>query len=164
MVTALAPSLHRRSGQLPHHHGVSRVLLLYRAHAVPRDEHVIEGTTNSVNMVPTTIPLTSMMPMPFRAPAPGPVAITSGKCPTTVAAVVMRIGRKRVPAASITASSFALPGSWWFAAWQMWMLPCTRCPKLVNHRRNSGHQGHPPGWLGCTRGRGVVVHGKARVR
>ena len=40
------------------------------------------------------MPLTSMMPMLFRAPAPGPVARTSGKCPKTVAAVVIRIGRK----------------------------------------------------------------------
>ena len=49
------------------------------------------------------MPLTSMMPMLLRAPAPGPVASTSGKWPTTVAAVVIRIGRSRVDAASITA-------------------------------------------------------------
>src|SRR5436190_2213443 len=42
------------------------------------------------------MPLTSMMPMLLRAPAPGPVASTSGKCPTTVAPVVIRIGRSRV--------------------------------------------------------------------
>ena len=42
------------------------------------------------------MPVTSMMPMLLRAPAPGPVASTSGKCPTTVAAVVIRIGRSRV--------------------------------------------------------------------
>ena len=36
------------------------------------------------------IPLTSITPMLLRAPAPGPVAMTSGKCPTTVAAVVTR--------------------------------------------------------------------------
>ena len=56
------------------------------------------------------MPLTSMMPMLLRAPAPGPVASTSGKWPTTVAAVVIRIGRSRVPAASMTASSLSLPG------------------------------------------------------
>ena len=33
------------------------------------------------------MPLTSIMPMLLRAPAPGPVASTSGKWPTTVAAV-----------------------------------------------------------------------------
>ena len=41
---------------------------------------------NSVKHVPMIIPVTSMMPMLLRAPAPGPTAITSGKCPTTVAA------------------------------------------------------------------------------
>src|SRR5437667_90497 len=34
------------------------------------------------------MPLTSMIPMLFRAPAPGPEAKTSGKWPNTVAAVV----------------------------------------------------------------------------
>ena len=53
----------------------------------------------SVNTVPITMPVTSTMPMLLRAPAPGPVARTSGKWPTTVAAVVMRIGRRRVLAA-----------------------------------------------------------------
>jgi hypothetical protein len=43
------------------------------------------------------------MPMLLRAPAPGPVAVMSGACPTTVAAVVIRIGRRRVDAASTTA-------------------------------------------------------------
>ena len=46
------------------------------------------------------MPLTSMMPMLLRAPAPGPVASTSGKWPMTVAAVVIRIGRNRVLDAS----------------------------------------------------------------
>src|SRR5882672_4357953 len=36
------------------------------------------------------IPLTSMMPMLFRAPAPGPCAKTSGRWPKTVAAIVDR--------------------------------------------------------------------------
>ena len=43
--------------------------------------------------------------------AAGPVARTSGKCPTTVAAVVIRMGRSRVDAASITASSLLMPCS-----------------------------------------------------
>ena len=42
------------------------------------------------------MPVTSMMPMLLRAPAPGPRANTSGKWPKTVAAVVIRIGRSRV--------------------------------------------------------------------
>ena len=49
------------------------------------------------------IPLTSMMPMLLRAPAPGPLARMSGVWPTTVAAVVIRIGRRRVSAASMMA-------------------------------------------------------------
>ena len=42
------------------------------------------------------MPVTSMMPMLLRAPAPGPRANTSGMWPMTVAAVVIRIGRSRV--------------------------------------------------------------------
>ena len=62
------------------------------------------------------MPLTSMIPMLLRAPAPGPVARTSGKCPTTVAAVVIRIGRRRVLAASTTARILSRPCSCkWFA-------------------------------------------------
>ena len=38
------------------------------------------------------MPVTSMMPMLLRAPAPGPRAKTSGRWPITVAAVVIRIG------------------------------------------------------------------------
>ena len=45
------------------------------------------------------------------APAPGPVASTSGKWPITVAAVVIRIGRSRVPAASTTALILSNPCS-----------------------------------------------------
>mgnify|MGYP003338264792 CR=1 FL=1 len=48
----------------------------------------MDGTTNSVNSVPMIMPLTSMIPMLLRAPAPGPFARTSGKCPITVAAAV----------------------------------------------------------------------------
>ena len=58
------------------------------------------------------MPVTSTMPMLLRAPAPGPVASTSGKWPAIVATEVIRIGRRRVPAASMTASSLVLPRSW----------------------------------------------------
>ena len=44
--------------------------------------------------------------MLFLDPAPGPLASTSGKCPATVATDVIKIGRNRVPAASMIASSF----------------------------------------------------------
>src|SRR5437763_357411 len=53
------------------------------------------------------MPLTSMMPMLLRAPAPGPFASTSGKWPMTVAAVVIKIGRRRVLAASMIAAGEA---------------------------------------------------------
>src|ERR1043166_4141347 len=79
----------------------------------------MDGTTNSVKNVPMIMPETSVMPMLLRAPAPGPAANTSGKCPNTVAALVMRIGRSRVPAASMTASSFAMPVS------RSWFANCT---------------------------------------
>ena len=52
-----------------------------------------------------------MMPMLLRAPAPGPLAKTSGMWPMTVAAVVMRIGRSRVSAASMTAWTLSRPCS-----------------------------------------------------
>ena len=82
-----------------------------------RDEHVDRRHDEQrERTVPMIMPLTSMMPMLLRAPAPGPVASTSGKWPTTVAAVVIRIGRSRVPAASMTAASLSLPVSCrWFA-------------------------------------------------
>ena len=51
-----------------------------------------------------------MIPMLLRAPAPGPVARISGVWPTTVAAVVIRIGRSRVPEASMIAAQFVHPG------------------------------------------------------
>jgi hypothetical protein len=58
------------------------------------------------------MPVTSIMPMLVRAPAPGPRAKTRGRWPITVAAVVIRIGRSRVAAASMTACSLSLPFSW----------------------------------------------------
>ena len=56
------------------------------------------------------MPLTSMMPMLLRAPAPGPLASTSGKWPTTVAAVVIRIGRSRVLGRLDDRGQLVLPG------------------------------------------------------
>ena len=64
-----------------------------------------------MNTVPTTIPVTSTMPMLFRAAEPGPVASTRGKWPNTVAAEVMSTGRSRVSEASRIAASLACPSS-----------------------------------------------------
>jgi len=70
------------------------------------------------------IPLTRVIPMLFRAPAPGPCAKTSGRWPKTVAALVIRIGRSRVVAASITACSLSAPPSW------AWLANCTMSTPL----------------------------------
>ena len=70
------------------------------------------------------IPVTSIMPIELRAPAPGPVAKTSGKWPMTVAAVVIRIGRRRVAAASMTACSLSRP----FSSWRLLANSTIRIP------------------------------------
>jgi len=62
-----------------------------------------------VKIVPMVIPPTSTRPIELRAAAPGPVTSVSGKCPATVATLVMRMGRRRVAAASFTASIFDMP-------------------------------------------------------
>ena len=49
--------------------------------------------------VPIVIPPTSTIPIELRATAPAPVTSVSGKCPTTVATVVISTGRSRVVAA-----------------------------------------------------------------
>jgi hypothetical protein len=65
-----------------------------------------------VKTVPIDMPPTRTRPIEFLAAAPAPVTSVSGKCPATVATLVIRIGRSRVRAASWTASSFDLPASW----------------------------------------------------
>ena len=50
--------------------------------------------------------------MELRAAAPAPVTRTSGKCPATVAKLVIKIGRSRTRAASRTAASLPSPSSW----------------------------------------------------
>jgi hypothetical protein len=47
-------------------------------------------------------------PIGERDSAPAPLASASGTAPSTIAAVVIRIGRRRRLAASITASTFSL--------------------------------------------------------
>ena len=57
------------------------------------------GSTNSVNSVPTTMPMTTTMPMAKRLAAPAPPAKISGTRPATIAAVVISTGRMRTAAA-----------------------------------------------------------------
>ncbi|MCY1546600.1 hypothetical protein D9M68_826040 [compost metagenome] len=52
-----------------------------------------------MNSVPTSIPTTITRPRLKRLLAPAPLASSSGISPTTMAAVVIRIGRKRISAA-----------------------------------------------------------------
>ena len=55
------------------------------------------------------IPPTTATPMPQRAAAPAPVAKASGRQPMMEVKAVMRIGRKRSFAASLTASTGSIP-------------------------------------------------------
>ena len=62
------------------------------------------GTTNRVKNVPTVMPHAMTRPIQNRLFAPAPVEIISGTTPSTMATVVMRIGRKRNVADLTTAS------------------------------------------------------------
>ena len=55
------------------------------------------------------MPVNTLMPSERRALAPAPDAITSGTTPRMKAIDVIRMGRKRVRAASIAASIMGLP-------------------------------------------------------
>src|SRR5262249_25454601 len=54
------------------------------------------GTTNRVNSVPMARPLAITRPILNRETAPAPVAAISGTTSSTIAAVVIRIGRNRM--------------------------------------------------------------------
>src|SRR5258708_7308683 len=69
----------------------------------------IAGTTKSVNKVPMATPVAITSPMLKRLTAPAPLAIRSGTTPSTIAPVVIRIGRSRIPAAFSTASRLDWP-------------------------------------------------------
>jgi len=60
--------------------------------------------TNSVNIAPIAMPKNIVRPIAKRDCAPAPEARISGAMPTTIAAVVIRIGRRRIEAASTIAS------------------------------------------------------------
>ena len=59
--------------------------------------------------VATSMPPNTPVPIDWRAPAPAPVASTSGSTPSTNASDVITIGRKRRRAASIAASRGGSP-------------------------------------------------------
>ncbi|MCY1457557.1 hypothetical protein D9M71_748620 [compost metagenome] len=78
-----------------------------------------------MNSVPMLIPVAITMPMSKRLTAPAPVAISSGITPRTIAAVVISTGRRRIAAASSTASRTDSPRSRrnWLANSTM-RMPC----------------------------------------
>ena len=69
------------------------------------------GTTNKVKNVPINIPDTKTIPILFLALAPAPVAKINGKCPTTVAKLVISIGLNLLIDALVIASSLEKPCS-----------------------------------------------------
>src|SRR6185312_13657036 len=84
------------------------------------------GTTNRVKSVPNSMPPTMTRPIGIRDSAPAPNAVASGTAPSTIAPVVMMIGRSRSVAASTTASISDSPLS------RSWLLNSTiRMPCLV---------------------------------
>ena len=68
--------------------------------------------------------LTSLVAATVAALAPAPLANTSGSTPSTIAEVVMRIGRSRMPAAWMTASSFDIPSRCAALATSTFRIPC----------------------------------------
>ena len=60
------------------------------------------GTTNNVNNVPIASPVPITSPILKRLTAPAPVAVINGITPNTIAAVVIKMGLKRMPEASVT--------------------------------------------------------------
>ena len=82
------------------------------------------GTTKIVSSVPIVMPPTMTQPIWRRLSAPAPVASASGRAPSTIAPVVIRMGRRRRLAASTTASLTCRP------CWRNWLenstirMPC----------------------------------------
>ena len=61
--------------------------------------------------VAVVIPATTVIPIDVRAPEPAPVEIANGNTPRMNAKDVIKIGRKRILAASIAASTTSIPRS-----------------------------------------------------
>ena len=70
------------------------------------------------------MPTVITMPICDRPPAPEPVATASGTAPSTVATVVITIGRSRIAAASRIASLKSLPASRNWLANSTIRMPC----------------------------------------
>src|SRR3954469_21110918 len=64
-----------------------------------------DGTNSTARQVEAIIPVNTVMPIDLRALAPAPVASTSGTTERMNAIEVIRIGRKRVLAASTAESA-----------------------------------------------------------
>ena len=77
-----------------------------------------------VSSVPRLMPPTMTQPICWRLSAPAPVASASGMAPSTMAPVVMRMGRRRSVAASVTASTLLLPASRSWLANSTIRMPC----------------------------------------
>ena len=69
------------------------------------------GMKNRFRMVDASIPPNTAVPSERLAPDPAPVATTSGNTPSRNANDVIKIGRSRVSAASIAASTTESPRS-----------------------------------------------------
>jgi hypothetical protein len=79
-----------------------------------------------VNKVPSDMPPTITQPICCRLSDPAPCASASGIAPSTIAPVVMRIGRKRCDAPLTTAAVMSMPCS------RSWLVNSTiRIPCLV---------------------------------
>ena len=59
--------------------------------------------------VDATMPPITPVPMAFRAAAPAPLAVASGRTPRIKVYAVIRMGRRRSRAASIAASAMLRP-------------------------------------------------------
>ncbi|MNN74832.1 hypothetical protein D3C81_1910710 [compost metagenome] len=74
--------------------------------------------------MPTSSPPTITMPICCRLSPPAPLAMARGTEPSTMAPVVMRIGRRRFTEASSTASCSSIP---WRSSWlanSTMRMPC----------------------------------------
>ena len=76
----------------------------------------IAGTMYIVKMVDMIIPPTTAVPIAIRPLQPSPVAYIKGIRPSTVDALVIRMGRRRCTDASRIATSYSMPFFWrWLA-------------------------------------------------
>ena len=82
------------------------------------------GTTNMVSSVPRLMPPTMTQPIWRRLSAPAPVASASGKAPSTMAPVVIKMGRRRCAADFLIAARVSSPCSRNWLANSTIKMPC----------------------------------------